>query len=335
MQNPFENFEANKIVQEFRFADNSKALIVFTNSVLPYLGLLIFAFYLAQFSYWYVLLLAIPTHIFHARMFIIMHDSGHYSFFKQRWANDLAGHICGFFYLIPFLMWRELHNKHHLYQGRLIKRGLSLDVWTLTVREYRSSSTWKKIAYRTYRNPFVLFALAPVILFVFIFRWPFEKFSSGAVKNIFALNLILLFLFWKFPSLLLDFLLVAAPSLLISYFMASFLFFIQHQFENTLWVTEEQSDNKWISLQGSSYVEMPKPLQWCYGNINFHHIHHLDVKIPMYHLPKSHNKLSEMLASRSSVLVQNKHWARLPLLEALKTYQFKLWDPQAGKLVKF
>lgn len=324
MQNPFESFDANKIVQEFRFSNNSKALLVFSNSVLPYFSLLGLAYYLSHFSYWYVFLLALPTHFFHARMFIIMHDSGHHSFFKQRWANDLAGHICGFFYLIPFLMWRELHNKHHMYQGRLQKRGLSLDVWTLTVREYRSASRLKKIAYRLYRNPLVLFALAPIVLFVLIFRIPFEKFSAAAVKNIILLDIVLLLLAWKFPWALVYFLLIAAPSLFLSYFMASFLFYIQHQYEKTLWLTEEQSDNTWISLQGSSYVEMPAYLQWCYGNINFHNIHHLDVKIPMYHLSTAQQKLN-----REGFL------PRLTLKEAVKSYQYKLWNPQSGRLEKF
>lgn len=324
MQNPFEGFEANKIVQEFRFSNTSKALFVFFNSFFPYLGLLALAYYLSQFSYWYVLVLALPTHFFHARLFIIMHDSGHYSFFKQRWANDLAGHICGFFYLIPFLMWRELHNKHHTYQGRLSKRGLSLDVWTLTVREYRAASRLKKIAYRLYRNPFVLFLLAPVFLFVFIFRIPFEKFSVSAVKNIFILDAVLLFLVWKFPWAFIGFFAIAAPSLLLSYFMASFLFYIQHQFEKTLWLSEGQHSNTWISLQGSSYVEMPLFLQWCYGNINFHNVHHLDVKIPMYHLPRAHQLLSA-----------EQNLPSVSLLQAVKSYQYKLWNPQSARLEKF
>jgi acyl-lipid omega-6 desaturase (Delta-12 desaturase) len=324
VQNPFENFDAHKVVQEFRFSNNSKAVWVFLNSVVPYLALLVAAYLLSSFSYWYVLALAIPTHFFHARMFIIMHDCGHHSFFKQRWANDWAGHFCGFFYLIPFLMWRELHNKHHLYQGRLQKRGLSLDVWTLTVREYRSASFFKRMAYRLYRNPFILFLMAPVILFVLIFRIPFEKFSASAVKNIFILDIVLLLLFWKFNDLAFKVLSIAAPSLLISYFMASFLFYIQHQYEKTLWLTEEQNDNTWISLQGSSYVEMPRFLQWCYGNINFHNIHHLDVKIPMYHLENAQTRLS--------------HQCFLPkvsLQQALQSYQYKIWNPQSGRLEKF
>jgi omega-6 fatty acid desaturase (delta-12 desaturase) len=324
MQNPFEGFEANKIVQKFRSSNNSKSIFFFFNSFLPYIILLVFSYYISQFSYWYVLLLALPNYFFQARLFIIMHDSGHHSFFKQRWANDFAGHICGFFYLIPFLMWRELHNKHHTYQGRLSKRDLGLDVWTLTLREYKASSRLKKIAYRLYRNPVVLFLLAPVVLFIFIFRVPFEKFSASAVKNIFILDVGLLFLILKFPWVLIQIFAIAAPSLLLSYFMASFLFYIQHQYENTLWISEEQHSNTWISLQGSSYLEMPLFLQWCYGNINFHNVHHLDVKIPMYHLPKAH----ELLNSERIL-------PTVTLLQAAKSYQYKLWNPQSGKLEKF
>jgi omega-6 fatty acid desaturase (delta-12 desaturase) len=221
-------------------------------------------------------------------------------------------------------MWRELHNKHHTNQGRLKKRGISLDVWTLTVREYKSASKLKKWAYRLYRNPIVLFFVAPVILFIFIFRVPFEKFSLAAVINIIALNLIILCLYFLSPLSFLKWAYVLSPSLLISYFAASFLFYVQHQYEKTLWITEEQSDNVWISLRGSSYIEMSPFLAWCYGNINFHNIHHLDVKIPMYHLPEAFLELQKHIKLNS-----------LSLLEALTSYRFKLWNPQSGKLEKF
>lgn len=324
MNNPFEDFDANAIVQSFRFSNNSAALKVFLNSVLPYFALLASGFYLSEYSYWYVLALALPTHWFHARMFIIMHDCGHRSFFKSKPLNDWAGHLCAFFYLIPFLMWRELHNKHHTHQGRLKKRGLSLDVWTLTAREYKSASPLKKLVYRLYRNPIILFFIAPVVLFLFIFRVPFEKFSRSAIINIFTLNLIILCLYFLSPSGFLKWAYVGGPSLLLSYFVAAFLFYIQHQYEKTLWVTEEQSDNVWISLQGSSYVEIPPFLAWCYGNINFHNIHHLDVKIPMYNLPQAYSELQKHIRLNS-----------LSLLEALCSYRFKLWNPQSGKMEKF
>ncbi|MEQ1723744.1 MAG: fatty acid desaturase, partial [Pseudobdellovibrio sp.] len=167
-------------------------IYVLSTSLLSYLITLFLSYKLSAYSYWWVLLLALPAHFFHARMFIVMHDCGHYSFFKSRKLNNLFGHITGFFYYTPFYMWRELHNKHHTNQGNLDKRGQSLDVWTLTKAEYESAPKTKRLLYNLYRNPMVLLFIAPLFLFFIIFRVPFEKFSAKAVINILILDVLLI-----------------------------------------------------------------------------------------------------------------------------------------------
>lgn len=308
------------LLKKFREHSNSQIVSVLCTSLLAYLVLLFIAYQLSFYSYWWVLLLAVPTHWFHARIFILMHDCGHYSFFKSRKLNSLFGHIAGFFYYTPFLMWRELHNKHHVNQGNLDKRGQSLDVWTMTRSEYEYSSKTTKLIYNAYRHPFVLLVLSPLLLFFIIFRLPFEKFSAKALANIFILDAILLSAILFFPQIALTYFLIQLPSLLISLSMASFLFYVQHQFENTKWVKSADYNNELISLRGSSYFKLPPFLDWAYGFIGYHHIHHLDVKVPMYRLKLAHQSLNSL-------------HTEITLKEALKALQLKVWDEDQSKLV--
>ena len=303
-------------------SNNYKALSVILTSLAPYIFLLIVSHQLSFISYWWVVALALPTHWLHARMFIVMHDCGHRSFIKNRMLNDIFGHLTSFFYYTPFLMWRELHNKHHAYQGNLDKRGISLDIWTMTLNEYQKAGVTKKFSYRFYRNPVVLLLLSPLILFLGIFRIPFEKFSTQAIANIFLLDLVLLYYIFFHWSTFGLFLKIQIPSLFLSFSMAAFLFYVQHQFKNTMWIKDEKFNNTLIALKGSSYFKLPPFLNWAYGNIGFHNTHHLDVKIPMYYLPRA----SQQIQAQDM---------ELTIRDSIYALNLKLWDESTQKLISF
>lgn len=303
-----------------KFHQHSPLDIIITlfTSVVPYVALLVAAYYLSQHSFYWVLALVIPTHFFHARMFVVMHDCGHFSFAKSRILNNLVGHVFAFFFYTPFFMWRELHNKHHRFQGNLDQRHQSLDVWTMTTEEFKNATSFKRAAYRIYRHPLFLFSIAPFVLFLIIFRVPFESFSKKAILNIVFLDLLLAVLLYNFPW----FFLVQAPSLLLGYTIAAFLFYVQHQFEGTLWLRDKEFNFKLIAEHGSSYYKLPVFLNWVYGNIGYHHLHHLDVKIPMYNLPKAQLQYG----GEQSVVT---------LKDTLKCLKLKLWNEYTQKLVEF
>lgn len=311
-----------KYTKDFHGPKDSEILWVLITSVLAYILLLALSYSLFQRSYFWVLLLAVPTHFFHARMFIVMHDCGHFSFFRSAFMNNLFGHICGFSFYTPFFMWRELHNKHHANQGNLDKRNKSLDVWTLTTEEYARANKSKRLAYRLYRNPLFLFTVAPLFFFLLIFRIPFEKFSIKAVINIFILDAFLVFFAVTQPEISLRFFFIQAPSLMIGFMMASYLFYIQHQFENTLWLRTADFSNREIALHGSSYYKLPPLLNWVYGNIGYHHLHHLDVRIPMYNLPDAQKKLRF-------------EESRLLLSDSIKCLKMRLWNEKTRKMQGF
>lgn len=311
---------------DFRSRSTGRALMIFLGTFVPFIVLWALSFHLAPLSILYVIALATPLHVLHARLFVIMHDCGHHAFSDNRQMNDLIGHAIGLFFTLPFFAWRELHNRHHQYQGNLDMRGKSLDVWTLTKREYEMASPLTRLAYRLYRSPFVLIGIAPFVFFLFVFRVPFERFARKTHMNIHILNLALLAIgaaFWKSGALE-KFLLVQFSYMSLSFFLASWLFYVQHQLEETIWFKADAFDQIQVSLQGSSYYLLPGFLRWMTGDIAYHHIHHLDPLIPMYNLARAHEKLSETT------------WVKpIGLKESVGSFKFKLWDEERNRMVPF
>jgi omega-6 fatty acid desaturase (delta-12 desaturase) len=149
-----------------------RGLAVHQSTLLAYLGGLGAAALAGHRLAWFALVPLVPlAALLLVRLFIIFHDCGHGSFFPSKTANDLVGAFTGMLTFTPYLHWRGEHAIHHGSTGDLDRRGIG-DVWTMTVREYLEASRWKRFAYRIARNPFVLFVVAPFLLFVFWQRLP-------------------------------------------------------------------------------------------------------------------------------------------------------------------
>jgi omega-6 fatty acid desaturase (delta-12 desaturase) len=278
-------------------------------------------------SYWLTHALSLPTAGFLMRLFIIQHDCGHGSFFNSRKANDLVGLFCSLFTWTPYYYWQKSHAIHHANAGNLEQRGIG-DIYTMTVSEYLQQSTWGKFKYRLYRNPLILFVLVPTVLFVVLYRFPTSQTTAmkRVQSSIYWTNLALVLLVGGMIWLigLKALLLIHTPILIIASSVGAWLFFVQHQFEDTYWANSDAWDYTLAALQGSSYYKLPKILQWFTGNIGFHHIHHLSPKIPNYLLEKCHDE-NPML--RETVV--------LTLRSSLKSMALTLWDEEQKKLIGF
>jgi len=236
-----------------------------------------------------------------------------------------VGAITGVLTFTPFYHWRWEHAIHHKSAGHLDRRGTG-DVWTLTVREYLEASRWKRFAYRLARNPFVLFVLAPLFLFLVLQRIPSlkapprERYSvywTNLAIGAMAAGLICVFGLKAYVIIQLTVLMTAGS-------IGVWLFYVQHQFEGVYWERGEDWDYVHAALKGSSFYKLPKVLQWFSGNIGFHHIHHLSPRIPNYRLEKCHQ--AEPLFQTVKPVT---------LLASLKSFTFRLWDEQQRKLVGY
>ena len=276
-------------------------------------------------SYWLTLLIALPAAGLSIRTFIIMHDCGHGSFLPSKTWNNIVGWITGILTSTPFAHWRREHAIHHATSGHLEQRGTG-DITTLTVREYLSASWLGRLRYRIYRNPLVLLGFGPTFLFL-KHRWPTRRIAGRKeIWNVHLTNLAMAALVVLFSLLtgFRDFLMIWVPIALISGTTGVWLFYVQHQFEDTYWRGGNDWDYATAAVAGSSYFRLPKVLQWFTGNIGFHHVHHLSPKIPNYSLERCH---------RENPTFQNV--VTLTIWQSIRTLGLRLWDEESRRLVGF
>jgi omega-6 fatty acid desaturase (delta-12 desaturase) len=278
-------------------------------------------------GYWSCLLLTIPAAGLLVRLFMIQHDCGHGSFFQHRMANDWVGRVIGVFTLTPYGFWRRTHAMHHANAGNLDRRGIG-DIDTITVAEYRALTTSRQLLYRLYRNPIVMFGLGPAYLFILRHRMPlglmrsgWEPWLSAMVTNaaIAALIGMMIWLVGFGP-----FLLVQLPITLVAASVGVWLFYVQHQFEDTFWAHEREWNFHNAGLRGSSHYDLPIVLRWFTANIGVHHVHHLCSRIPFYRLPQvlqDHPQLASV--------------GRLTLWQSFRCVNKALWDEGRHRLVSF
>ncbi len=302
-----------------------RSLWQIANSVIPYLVLWYLMYRSLEISYWLTLALAVVAAGFLTRIFIICHDCGHNAFFKSKTANNLWGWFTALFTLMPFYQWRHDHAVHHATSGDLDRRGVG-EIWTMTVREYQQASRWRRLAYRLYRNPFVMFGVGALYYFLIRNRFTTAGSTRAARRNVHWTNLVLTILLLAVGLTigLTKFAQVQGPILVMGMAAGVWLFYVQHQFDGAYWAPHEEWSYVSAALEGSSYYKLPKVLQWFTGNIGFHHIHHLSPRIPNYYLERCHN--------------ENPLFCQIPpvtLRSSLKAVRYRLWDEEQQRLVGF
>lgn len=313
------------IVAKYQQPDWRKSVGQILNTLVPLFLLWGLMYLMLDVSIWLTLLLAIPTAGFLVRVFIIQHDCGHNAFFKSKKANDTLGFICGVLTLTPYFHWRHRHAIHHATSSNLDKRGTG-DVPTMTVEEYLHASPAKRLGYRIFRNPLVMFIVVPFAVFFVINRFSAPKSPKRERASVHWTNLVVLALVVGISYLigLPQFLLIWFPANMLAAAAGTWLFFVQHQFEDTYWEHDPDWDFTLAGMEGSSYYKLPKILQWFTGNIGFHHIHHLSPRIPNYNLEKCHqeNPIFQRVIT-------------LTLRTSLHCTFLSLWDETTDRLVTF
>ena len=295
------------------------------NTLVPY-ALTWYLMYLSlQVSIWLALPLAVIAGALLVRIFIIFHDCGHDSFFRSRLANNITGFCAGILVMTPYFHWRWEHALHHATSGDLSRRGIG-DIWTMTVQEYLEASRGKRFAYRLARNPFLLFVVAPVYLFVFRERIPVRSAGAREKRSVWWVNLALvgMVLVMGLVFGFVPYLILMATAIFVAGMSGVWLFYVQHQFEEVYWEHGEKWDFTAAALQGSSFYKLPAVLQWLSGNIGYHHVHHLSPRIPNYHLERCHES-AEMFREVKP----------LGLFRSLRSARLHLWDESRRRLVSF
>jgi acyl-lipid omega-6 desaturase (Delta-12 desaturase) len=295
------------------------------NTIMPLVLLWITAYYSLSISVWLMLPIAIITSGFVIRTFIIFHDCCHQSFFKSRHANDIIGTITGVITLVPYQQWKTTHSIHHATSSNLDKRGIG-DMWIMTVDEYISASIWRRLAYRIYRNPLVMFGIGPIYVFLFEYRFNRKAARRRERINTYVTNVSIVavyaLLIWAIGWQ--AFLMIQGTVFFFSGLAGIWLFYVQHQFEDSYFENEDEWSYVKAAVDGSSYYKLPKVLQWITGNIGFHHVHHLSPRVPNYHLEAAHNATPPLQKATT-----------IDLRTSMKSLHFRLWDEDKKTFVGF
>ncbi|WAH35229.1 fatty acid desaturase [Alicyclobacillus dauci] len=312
-------------IAPYQSSNIRKSLWQLINTIVPFFVLWYLAYLSLSLSVWITLALTVPASGLLVRIFVIFHDCCHHSFFKSRWANEIVGMLTGLLTFFPYHQWKYEHSVHHATNGNLTRRGTG-DILTLTVDEYLALPLFRRVYYRLYRNPFVMFGLGPILILLILYR--FNRKGAGrrerlsthltSVALIGMVGLFCWLLGWQ------SFLLVEGPILYLSGMAGIWLFYVQHQFEDSYFEKTENWNYVSAALHGSSFYKLPKILQWITGNIGFHHIHHLGPRIPNYHLQRLYD---------DHLYLQDV--PTIGLFSSLRSLRYRVWDEENKKFIGF
>lgn len=316
-----------QVLARYREPSTRRSIMELVVTLVPFLLLWGLAWAAMSVSYWLAFGIAALNGLFLVRIFVIQHDCGHASYFNNRTVQDWVGRCLGVLTLTPYDVWRRTHSIHHSHHGDLDHRGIG-DVMTLTVEEYRARNRFGRLIYRLYRNPLVLFVLGPSYIFILQNRVPLGLMNSGwrywisAMGTNAVIAIVVGMIIWLGGFM--PVLLIYLPTSVIAATIGIWLFYVQHQFEETHWSKKDDWQLHEAALEGSSHYVLPQPLRWLSANIGIHHVHHLYSRIPFYRLPEVLRDHAELANTQ-----------RLTIRESFASVKLHLWDEKLQKLMSF
>jgi acyl-lipid omega-6 desaturase (Delta-12 desaturase) len=319
---------ALKSIREYQTPSYTKAIIQIFNSFGPFLLLWVLMYNIWDYSKLAVLGLSVLNAFFLVRIFIIQHDCGHNSWVENRYMRNIVGYFCSLCSAIPYNYWAKSHHFHHNHNGMLEVRDIG-DLDTLTVKEFAALSSGKRLGYRIFRHPLVMFGLVPIYYILihhrirFIKLPEFKKLKLELTINnlVWISGIVLLCIFFDWKKV------IAIHFSILALFgvIAIWFFYIQHQHEHGYKHWKEKWEFMYAAVKGSTYYKLPKVFNWLTGNIAIHHIHHLNPAIPNYNLQKSVDSIPWI----------NKYTTEITFWQSLKLATHKLWDEQSERMITF
>ena len=316
-----------KALLPYRKPSGKRGVFEILVTIGPLMAIAALAFLALRHHFLWGLALVAPAAAFLVRLFMIQHDCGHGAFFASKRMNDWLGRIIGVMTLTPYDYWRHTHAVQHATSGALHRRSLG-GVELLTVTEYRALSGLRRLGYWLYRHPVVLFGLGPAYMFLLQHRLPigmmrygWKPWVSVQMTNV-GVVILSTTLIWIFG--LPAFLFVYIPAMTLAASIGVWLFFVQHQFEDTYWAQSDEWDFNAAALLGSSHYDLPPILRWFTANIGIHHVHHLNSRIPFY-------RLGQVLRDEPAL----RNVSRLTLWQSLRCAKLALWDEAGSRLISF
>ena len=354
---PKEAFRRHKcaLVRRFAKSDDLKGLTQLFTTLVPLVLLWWSAIRCADLSPWLPVVPSLLLVLFLVRAFGLMHECGHGSLFRSPGLNRAVGFLLGVLSGMPQYVWSQHHHYHHTHNGNWDRyRG---PYTTLSVDEYAALSRARQRMYRI-KCSMAAAPLAGFIYLIFNPRFTWLKGSVGLLihtlrsklaeprvslrthaanyrsrhwkspreyRHMLWNNLVLLAVWACMCSLCgaTLFFGIYLLSLSIAGGVGIVLFTVQHNFEHAYASDGKHWNRDTGAIQGTSFLVLPRWLNWFTVNIGYHHIHHLAASIPNYRLVECHEEYQHLFSSVP----------RVKLHEVPRALRCILWDRRAQQII--
>jgi omega-6 fatty acid desaturase (delta-12 desaturase) len=260
------------------------------------------------------------------RAFITYHDYMHNAILSRSRLASWLFRIYAAFALTPPRSWKNSHNYHHGHVGSVAAASVGAFPM-MTTDMWREASLATRIGYRVERHPLTILAGYFTIFFLSVTLLPLLRNPARHWDSLLVLlgHGTLITLLWVLGGFDVAFFVVLLPMTIAS-MMGSYLFFAQHSFENMRVLPTEAWTNRRAAMESSSYMKLNKVMRWFTGNIGYHHIHHLNVRIPFYRLPEAMEAVPELQSPVTTTLSPRNIWA---------CFRCCLWDEGLQRMVSY
>ena len=269
---------------------------------------------------------SIATALLLARFFIIFHDYQHHTILRNSAVANIIFTLFGVYMITPPSIWKRSHDHHHNNNAKLYSASIG-SFPIMTKQKFMEASKQDKFTYLAIRHPLNMFF---AYFTTFLYGLCIQSFMSNFRKHWDSLVVVIIhvsvavFLFVHFGWL--TWFLTFFLPFFISHMLGSYLFYAQHNFPGVRFKNNVDWNYVNAALESSSYMPMNPFMQWVTANIGFHHIHHLNSKIPFYRLPEAMAQIPEL--QRAGI-------TRLTPSEMIACLKLKVWDPELDRMIGF
>jgi acyl-lipid omega-6 desaturase (Delta-12 desaturase) len=270
-------------------------------------------------------ILSLVTGLFYVRMFVIYHDYQHHAILQKSKLADLIMKAFGIYILAPQTIWKRSHDHHHAHNSKLTITGIG-SYPTISKEKFIKLAPAEKKLYLLNRHPLTII----LGYFTLFFYWlNIKSFIQSPTKHLDSLVAIILhlgvgfYIFYYFG--LTSFSVGWFLPFFVAFGVGSYLFYSQHNFPNAQFRENQDWTYDNAALTSTSFMKMPAIFHWITGDIGYHHVHHLNARIPFYRLRETMQSMPELQQAPTTSLYPDEIW---------RCFQLKLWDSEKGKMIR-
>lgn len=270
--------------------------------------------------------LSLFTGLVMVRFFVIYHDHQHQAILHKSKPANILFQLFGIYILAPSSIWKRSHDYHHNHNSKLFTA--SIGSYPIMTREkFNSCTPAEQKMYLRSRHPFTIFW---GYFSMFLIGMCYNSFSSSPRRHWDSLLAIILHVIYQVIIFYylgwLTWLLAIVVPFVLADMIGAYLFYAQHNFPGVVFRNKEGWTYAGAALESSSYMEMSFFWRWVTANIGYHHIHHMNARIPFYRLPEVMREIPELSQPKKTSLKPK---------DIIACFRLKFWDPDQNSMVGY